>query len=567
LPLICIILLVVNRFMEKITYKKGVRSGAALIIAMLFVMIFAALSVSLVSMSGTNIQIASNQQKVNQAYSAAQSGLECARRLASSVSLDPTSTNTVTDIQAEKAWTDFRNHIISTNLGGKSLETSPANEIRTQPLKFDSGNSTFQIRFYLSEPNNPRAIKVEVTGRSGEITRKIGMDMTIQKDASVLQYAIASRGRMWITGDSTIHGDIYSSWNRTDISPFNMTNDSRVEGTINTVLNREDIENAGYFQFETLDENGLPMDVNGNPLGTNYEDRFYGPDDEIQGYHKGINYDQLDQSNIPGMRIGDYDTSTYRNGIPSTTVSAADSTISNGILSRSGVPTVTEYFPHAAGDYNTRASSGSQQLTRYVYVGKTLSNIRVSANTHALFQNCVFEGVLYIDCSTSSTWLSNTNNIRFDNCTFKGTIVTNVPTPFNWQRNALYFTGEATFNNQSIHQEATILAPHFNVDLGNTNPEQSDDNTLKGAIVGGIVDVRGNAQIEGTIISMFDTSAYSSGFVTNIGATLDDGGSETTELGDIGTIEITPDPDNMLPSGISSRIVIKPKADTYYEGF
>ncbi len=103
------------------------------------------------------------------------------------------------------------------------------------------------------------------------------------------------------------------------------------------------------------------------------------------------------------------------------------------------------------------------------------------------------------------------------------------------------------------------------MDLGNTNPEQSDNNVLTGAIVGGIVDIRGNAQIYGTIISMADTSSWTSGFVTNIGATLDDGGSETTELGDIGVISITPEEDMMLPSGITSPIIIKPDQNTYSE--
>jgi hypothetical protein len=149
---------------------------------------------------------------------------------------------------------------------------------------------------------------------------------------------------------------------------------------------------------------------------------------------------------------------------------------------------------------------------------------------------------------------------------FNGTIISDTPQYFNWQRNCLYFTGAATFDNNSGIEEATILAPHFNVNLGNTNPEQSDNNILTGAIIGGIVDVRGNAQIYGTIISMCDTTQWSSGYVTNIGATLDDGGSETTELGDIGVIEITPDEEQMLPSGITSPIVIRPLQGTYCEG-
>jgi hypothetical protein len=132
-------------------------------------------------------------------------------------------------------------------------------------------------------------------------------------------------------------------------------------------------------------------------------------------------------------------------------------------------------------------------------------------------------------------------------------------------KNCLYFTGEETFqNNTSI--PATILAPNFNVNLGNTNPNSGENNVLTGAIVGGIVDVRGNAEVYGTIISMYDTSGYSSGYVSNIGATLGDGGSETTDPGDVGVINITPDPDKMLPSGITTPIIIKPLQDTYSEG-
>ncbi len=110
----------------------------------------------------------------------------------------------------------------------------------------------------------------------------------------------------------------------------------------------------------------------------------------------------------------------------------------------------------------------------------------------------------------------------------------------------------------------TVTLPLTN--LGNTNPQQSDNNVLTGAIVGGIVDVRGNAQVFGTIISMADTSMYPSGYVTNIGATLGDGGSETTEVGDIGVIAVTPKPDALLPSGIISPIIIKPDTKTYCEG-
>ncbi|MDT8300429.1 MAG: pilus assembly PilX N-terminal domain-containing protein [Sedimentisphaerales bacterium] len=52
------------------------RSGAVLIISMIFVLIFSTLAVSLATMSGTNVQLASNQHKANSTLSAAHSGLE-----------------------------------------------------------------------------------------------------------------------------------------------------------------------------------------------------------------------------------------------------------------------------------------------------------------------------------------------------------------------------------------------------------------------------------------------------------------------------------------------------------
>ena len=227
-----------------------------------------------------------------------------------------------------------------------------------------------------------------------------------------------------------------------------------------------------------------------------------------------------------------------------------------------------EYFPHASGNYNsprdgTPGSTWNRKLTRHVYEDQTFTDARLPDDYNALFRNCTFEEVLYVDCYKSGS--SKYNNVRFEDCTFNGVIVTDVPQVFKWKHNVIYFTGEATFENTSSIPEATILAPHFNVNLGNTNPQQGDNNVLSGAIIGGICDVRGNAQIDGTIISMADTTQWSSGYVTNSGATLDDGGSETVELGDVGTIDITPAEESMLPSGITTPIVIKPLQDTYYE--
>jgi len=220
-----------------------------------------------------------------------------------------------------------------------------------------------------------------------------------------------------------------------------------------------------------------------------------------------------------------------------------------------------EYFPHNANSYT---SGSGLKVKRYIYKNQTFTDQTLPANTNALFIDCTFNGVLYVDCNKNTS--TNYNNVRFEDCTFNGAIVSNAPRSLSWQRNALYFTGSSTFDNKT-DIPSTILAPNFNVNLGyaNNGEVQSDENVLTGAIIGGIVDVRGNAQVYGTIISMADTSGYTSGYVSNIGATLDDGGSETTTIEDIGTIEITPNPNQMLPSGITTPIVIKPVAGSYTE--
>jgi hypothetical protein len=520
---------------------------------MIFVLIFSTLAVWMATLSATSVQLASNHHRVNSALSAAQSGLECGRYIIANTLLPSTSYNAVTTAEADAAWSTLCTLVQNQPwVSGQAQQT--ASEITTPVTNFGAVNASFQVRFHRS---GTHTIELQGIGNDGQVTRQVGIDMTIAKDKEVLNYAVASRGRMWLTGKSTIHGDIFSSWDRPGISPFNMTSDSAVLGTINTVLTRAQIE-AQSYQLETLDANGYPIDANGVPLGSNYADRYYSPSDEIHAYHEGINYGQP-YDDMPGMDIADYNTDGYNTSL-------------TAIPSCPPALREVEYFPHASsanGGYSvprdgTPANTSDRKLTRYVYEDQTFSNARLPSNYNALFRNCTFEEVLYIDCAKSGS--SYYNNVRFENCTFNGVIVSNVPQVFKWMHNALYFTGTATFANSSSIQEATILAPHFNVNLGNTNPSQSENNVLTGAIIGGIVDVRGNAQIYGTIISMADTTPWSSGYVTNIGATLDDGGSETTELGDIGVIGITPDQDQMLPSGITSPIIIRPLQDTYSEG-
>ena len=104
------------------------RSGAALIISMIFVLIFSALAVSMASLSGTNVQLADNQQKVNSALSAAQSGSEVGKYLVTSYSKSAAAVMTddyITQADKDQTWQNFRTYV-QNNTVSNAVWTDPS---------------------------------------------------------------------------------------------------------------------------------------------------------------------------------------------------------------------------------------------------------------------------------------------------------------------------------------------------------------------------------------------------------------------------------------------------------
>ena len=86
------------------------------------------------------------------------------------------------------------------------------------------------------------------------------MDMTVTKDREVLTYAVAGRGRMWLTGNTTIHGNLFSTWNRSrDLA---VQHDQRLERPGHDQHGPHagsQIQNDTY-QLETLNADDEPID-------------------------------------------------------------------------------------------------------------------------------------------------------------------------------------------------------------------------------------------------------------------------------------------------------------------
>ncbi|MDX9911092.1 MAG: hypothetical protein RBS39_04600 [Phycisphaerales bacterium] len=116
------------------------------------------------------------------------------------------------------------------------------------------------------------------------------------------------------------------------------------------------------------------------------------------------------------------------------------------------------------------------------------------------------------------------NNLRFHDCLVVGSIVSDTPEQYTHVRNKMQFTGATRF--QQKHPEfpddpqynpesddvaeiikSSMLLPNYSVDIGAFNSPNSQDVQLKGAVIAGVLDVRGNASIDGALLLTFAPTA------------------------------------------------------------
>jgi hypothetical protein len=241
--------------------------------------------------------------------------------------------------------------------------------------------------------------------------------------------------------------------------------------------------------------------------------------------------------------------------------------------------------------------------------------------------------VTYVPKYDSSVWAEldgapvsdtrvHSNNIRFHNCTFLGSIAGDKPAEYTHFRNKVQITGPETrfyidADDPDLQQEpqavqddivaalgsisaedkeelekSSILMPGWSVDVGNFNNEDADASSklkLKGTIIAGVLDVRGTADVHGTLLMTFsptapgdilpDTNAgplayggQPDSFNTTIGYFGPaDGDGEGTDPSDssfngFGEISLRYNPNAKLPDGIPWPISMDAEPLTYFEG-
>jgi hypothetical protein len=167
---------------------------------MIFVVIFSALAVSMATMSGTNVQLASNQHKVNCALTSTESGQEVMRYWLTDVTM-PSST----------PQSNYLATIVDTlqyDLDANSISNTTLNDDGSiQPVTLDSASGqTFDGQISI-DPNNLNVLHVYTTGGNGQITRTIRVYYDIEAyEYPIFDFGLATKGPLLFNGNPTVNG-------------------------------------------------------------------------------------------------------------------------------------------------------------------------------------------------------------------------------------------------------------------------------------------------------------------------------------------------------------------------
>ncbi|MHC4534009.1 MAG: PilX N-terminal domain-containing pilus assembly protein [Planctomycetota bacterium] len=222
--------------------------GAVLIVSMIFVLIFSALAVSMATMSGTNVQLASNQHKVGSAIASTESGLETMRFWLNRVEF-PSSTLP----------SDYHGTIVSnlqTDLSDNSItNVTVYNNGTIPPVPLDSATGQAFEGEILIDPNNANILQLSSIG-GADITRTIRVQYDIQPyEYPIFDFGLATKGPVHFLGNPTVNGvnsndeaDIFIESNNNNLAML-VTGNCKFDGSINVANSIANVTLMGDVQI------------------------------------------------------------------------------------------------------------------------------------------------------------------------------------------------------------------------------------------------------------------------------------------------------------------------------
>jgi len=182
------------------------RQGSVLILSLIFIVMISALAVALATMSGANVQVAENHQKLEDTRACAESGLDVIRYWMSKVEMSGTTEPSQRfDLLASRLRAALLDAGI-TNIVVPPYDGSSTITIPNVPLNTSRNESFSAVLTKLSDPN-VRNVRLDVTGYNGSISRTIRSEFVFDVRArKVFNFGVASKGPVHLSGNIEMEG-------------------------------------------------------------------------------------------------------------------------------------------------------------------------------------------------------------------------------------------------------------------------------------------------------------------------------------------------------------------------
>ncbi len=221
--------------MSALQRTRGKHRGGVLIIALLFIVMFSALAVAVAAFSGINVRLGDNQRKLGNTRACAESGLAVTRYWLRNIAFSGTTAPgdrlaaTTTRLQNELNAAGITNiqpvydsSAMTIALQGPSSPNVPLDSSRQQ---------SFSAVLRQTDPNTMR---VEVTGRSGGVSRTLVSNFVFEERRhTVFDYGVATKGPLELSGNAEVLGiNINAYIDTNDVGALTLMGKSRIAGTV-----------------------------------------------------------------------------------------------------------------------------------------------------------------------------------------------------------------------------------------------------------------------------------------------------------------------------------------------
>ena len=219
------------------------RQGSALVLSLIFVVMFSALAAAMAGMSGVNVQIANNQREAGQALSSAHSGIEVVRYYLDGISVPTGAPSTRLEKIAQSLQTKLAgvpNISVSYDSTLKKM-TIPAVELATGT----NTNFTAAAVYGRNADGSPNydVVEITVTGNGGDVIRQVGVSFCCTEIGNpIFDFGIATKGPLSTQGSVDVDTFNEKYWADVYIESLNsnlaldMSGKSSIAGTV-TIAN------------------------------------------------------------------------------------------------------------------------------------------------------------------------------------------------------------------------------------------------------------------------------------------------------------------------------------------